>query len=301
MTTETFKGAGDARFSFRPQPGQNRRVSEATGAATTTNGKTQGVRLKTVALPVEHGGWGLALEPVVLGLCVAASWPGACLALATLAAFLTRHPLKIVAGDRRRGRRFPRTRAAERFALLYGAIAFITFTLAAAFAPAVFLWPLALAAPLAFVQLAYDALGRSRALLPELAGATAMASVAAALALAGGWTLAPALALWAVLTLRVVPAILYVRARLSISHGARPALWPALLAHAAAFTAVAALVWLRLAPALALLAMLVLLARAALSLLRPRPQTKAKHIGFGEIGFGLMTVLALVCGYAFGL
>ena len=27
-----------------------------------------GVRLKTVALPTEHGGWGITLEPVLLGL-----------------------------------------------------------------------------------------------------------------------------------------------------------------------------------------------------------------------------------------
>ncbi|HEX8069614.1 MAG TPA: YwiC-like family protein [Pyrinomonadaceae bacterium] len=299
MTTETLTRAGDARFSFPRRPGHNRRVSEAT--STTTQARPQGVRLKTVALPVEHGGWGLALEPVVLGLCVAPTWPGACLALATLAAFLTRHPLKIVAGDRRRGRRFPRTRVAERFALLYGALACASFCAAVALAPKVFLLPLVCAAPLAVVQLAYDALGRSRALLPELAGATAMASVAAAMALAGDWALAPALALWAVLTLRVVPTILYVRARLALSHGARPLLWPALLAHAAAVAATAALARAGLAPALARIAMLLLLARAAVSLLRPRPQTKAKHVGLRELGFGLLTVLALVFGYAFKL
>ena len=33
------------------------------------------VRVKTVALPNEHGGWGLLLEPVALGLLVVPSWP----------------------------------------------------------------------------------------------------------------------------------------------------------------------------------------------------------------------------------
>ena len=82
-----------------------------------------GVRIRTVALPNEHGGWGLALEPVALGLLVAPSPAGFFLAVATLGAFLKRHPFKIVAGDRRRGRRFPRTAVAERFALLYACLA----------------------------------------------------------------------------------------------------------------------------------------------------------------------------------
>ena len=31
--------------------------------------------LRTVALPSEHGGWGLTLEPVLLGLLVNLFWP----------------------------------------------------------------------------------------------------------------------------------------------------------------------------------------------------------------------------------
>src|SRR5437764_8878495 len=138
------------------------------------------VRLKTVALPVEHGGWGLSLEPVALGLLVAPSLPGLFLAFATVGAFLTRHPLKIVVADRRRGRRFPRTPVAERFALLYACGA--ALGLLAAIKTAVggeFLLPLALSAPLVSVQLIYDAKGRSRELLPEVSGSIVLASVSA--------------------------------------------------------------------------------------------------------------------------
>src|SRR5438067_816253 len=145
------------------------------------------VRLKSVALPVEHGGWGLSLEPVVLGLLIAPSLPGLFLAMATLAAFLARHPLKLVMADRRRGRRFARTPVAERFALLY--ILAASFSLLAALKAASsyeFLLPLLLASPLALIQLIYDRLSRSRALLPELAGATAMAAIASSIVLAGG-------------------------------------------------------------------------------------------------------------------
>ena len=69
-----------------------------------------------MALPSEHGGWGLTLEPGLLGLLIAPSTAGVCVALAALVAFLARTPLKIVAIDRRRGRVLERTRLAQRVA-----------------------------------------------------------------------------------------------------------------------------------------------------------------------------------------
>jgi hypothetical protein len=259
-----------------------------------------GVRLKTIALPTEHGGWGITLEPVVLGLLVAPSFAGAGLALATLGAFLARHPFKIVAGDRRRGRRFARTPYAEQFTLIYAAAALEGMLIALLSArDYAFLLPLAAAAPLAAVQLWYDAAGRSRGLLPELAGSLAMGSVACSMALAGGagWPLA--LGLWALLAARFVPAILYVRARLTELHGKEFARWPSLFAHAAALVGVVALAAFELLPRLAAAATALLLARAAYGFARRRPST-AKGVGFAEIAFGALTVAAAAAGVAFG-
>ena len=77
------------------------------------------VRLRTVALPAEHGGWGFIVEPVLLGLLIAPSWSGLALAIASMAVFLMRQPLKVLTLDRRRGRQTARTRAARQFFLLY--------------------------------------------------------------------------------------------------------------------------------------------------------------------------------------
>jgi hypothetical protein len=255
------------------------------------------VRVKTVALPTEHGGWGLSLEPVVLGLLVAPSWPGLFLSVATMGAFLARHPFKIVAGDRRRGRRFPRTPIAERFVLLYGGLA--ALGLMAAFKAAAsgeFLLPLLLAAPLASIQLFYDGRGRGRELLPEVAGSIAMASVAAAVALAGGWSRPTAFGLWLLLAARVVPTILFVRARLRQLHGraARPA--PVVLAHVIALALVLASVLANVVPALAVAAFLVLLLRAFRGF-SERKVVTAKRIGVRELVFGAMTVLAAALGH----
>lgn len=259
------------------------------------------IRLRTVALPVEHGGWSLALEPVALGLLVAPSIAGLFMALATLGAFLARHPFKIVMGDRRRGRRFPRTAAAEAFLLLYGALALASALAAAATASSyAFILPLLLAVPFVAVQLAFDAAGRSRSLAPELAGSAGLAAVAASIAMADGWTFSASTVLWGLLAARTVPSILYVRARLSVLHGEKPSKLPVNLAHVAALAIASVLAWLKLTPALAALALFVLLLRAAFGLSNRRDKGSAKRVGMAEVGYGAMTVLAIAAGYFFG-
>jgi hypothetical protein len=256
-----------------------------------------GVRVRTVALPVEHGGWGLTLEPVLLGMLVAPTLAGLFISVATVGAFLARHPLKIVVGDRRRGRRFARTAVAERFATLYVLVAAAGLLFALATADGYsFLWPLLFAAPLAAVQLFYDAKGDSRALWPELAGATALAGVATSIALAGGWSNAPAYGLWAVLAARTVTAILYVRARLHRLHGRHSSGAPVIAEHAAALGVIAALARASVVPVSAVAALVVLLLRAVHGLAEDNPRVTGKRIGIREIVFGALTVALVAIG-----
>jgi hypothetical protein len=257
------------------------------------------VRIKTVALPVEHGGWGLSLEPVVLGMLLAPSLAGLCLAFATVGAFLARHPLKIAVADWRRARRFPRTRMAEAFAALYSAIALLSFVAALWLGPAELLIPLAAALPLAVIQLAYDFTSRSRALLPELSGATAMAAVVASLVLAGGWRLATGLALWAILVARVLPTILYVRARLRAARGEKVSSGIIIFTHLLACAVALILVLQNLTTVLALIALSILLGRALMGL-NSRP-VSAKRVGITELIYGAMLVAFIVAGHALGI
>lgn len=264
--------------------------------------RTDLLRVRNVALPVEHGGWGLSLEPVTLGLLVAPSLPGLFLAIAALAAFLARHPLKLVMADRRRGRRFRRTPVAVRFALLYTIIASLSLLAVIKTAGSYqFLLPLVLASPLALIQLGYDRMSRSRALLAELAGATAMAAVASSIALADGWPLGLAFGLWAILAARFVPTILYVRARLRMLHGKEAAMENVLTIHAFSLIAALLLAWTRLASALAAVALLILLARALFGLSGDDRAASAKQIGIRELGFGAMTVIFIALGHYFNL
>ncbi len=260
------------------------------------------VRLKTVALPVEHGGWGLSLEPIVLGLLVASSLSGLFLSVATIATFLLRHPLKLVMADRRRARRFPRTAYAERFVQLYATIAALSLLTAIKTAASYeFLLPLLLAAPFALIQLIYDRASRSRALLPELAGATAMASIASSIALAGGWPRPAAFGLWAVLAARVVPTILYVRARLRMTRGQHTSPTAVLTMHLLALAVALALSWAKLVSVLAAVALFILLMRALLGFSEYDRAASARQIGIRELCFGAMTVIAVALGHFLGL
>jgi hypothetical protein len=171
-------------------------------------------RLVAVAVPTEHGGWGLTLEPALLGLLVAPSWSGAALAAAALVAFVARTPVKVALVDRWRHRRIPRTVLAERVAvielgLLLGLVAVAIVTADGAF------WvPIVIALPLVAIELWFDMRSRSHRLLPELAGTIGIGGVSAAIVLADGGDARVAAALWCIVAARAVASIPFVRLQL---------------------------------------------------------------------------------------
>lgn len=257
-----------------------------------------GVRIKTIALPAEHGGWGLLFEPIVLGLLLAPSIAGLYLALSVVGVFLARHPLTLLALNRRRPS--PRTRLAKQFATFYLIVASLTFLQAVLSSQYSFALPLLIAAPMALVQVAHDWNGRRRVLLPEIAGAVAILSLAPAIALADGWSNSTAFALWAIMIARAVPAILYVRACLARLHSRPASPLPMLFAHVLSIGAIAWLASAALAPRLVIVAMTVLLLRSAIGFaFAGRRKVTAKQVGFSEIAFGALTVFAVVLGRLF--
>jgi hypothetical protein len=102
------------------------------------------------------------------------------------------------------------------------------------------------------------------------------------------------------LAARVVPTIFYVRTRLRRLHSRAVSAAPTYCSHAAAVALASALAWAGLAPKLSIVAMIVLLLRAAFGITDGKPGT-AKMIGLCEIGFGVLTVFAVAAGYLFGL
>lgn len=175
---------------------------------------------RAVAMPDEHGGWAITAEPALLGLLVAPSWAGGLLAIAAMLAFVARTPLKVVLVDRWRHRWLPRSQLALRIAaveltLLAGLVA-LTVTLAG------WRWivPVLIAVPLVAVELWFDMRSRSRRLVPELCGAVGISAAAASIALAGGADARLAVALWVLLSGRVITSIPFVRTQIGrLRHG----------------------------------------------------------------------------------
>jgi len=259
------------------------------------------LRLRSLALPVEHGGWGFLLEPILLGLLLCPSPSGLCLGVAATGAFLARHPLKLVMADRRRGSRYPRTAVAARVAIAYAALAAVAFLTALALSPAPFWIPVLLASPLAALAVFRDAAGRSRELDAELAGAAALASSVAAITLAFGFSRPAALLLWLLLAARAATAILYVRARLRLDRGVAAGTRLVVVSHGLLLLLGVWLAALSALPWLAVVALAALLVRAAYGVSSRRGALKPKQLGWRELGFGSLLILLLALGHAFGV
>jgi hypothetical protein len=205
-------------------PGNPDHVVDDPGATGPTEadaaGQVRAPSFKSVALPGEHGGWGLTVEPGLLGILVAPGWAGLCLALAALVAFLARTPVKLVLIDRRRDRSLPRTQLALRVAIVEVLLLVALIVVAALTASGTSWWiPAVVSAPLVAIELSYDMRSRSRRLVPELAGAVGIAGVAAMIVLADAADTPLAIGIWLILAGRVVSAIPHVRGQIFRLHG----------------------------------------------------------------------------------
>lgn len=249
---------------------------------------------RAVAVPSEHGGWGLTLEPVLLGLLVAPSVAGGALGGAALLAFLLRTPLKLALVDRRRDRWLARSSLALRIAAVEATAVLLLAAVAWRRAGTGWLAPVALAVPLVAVELWFDVRSRSRRLLPELCGAAGMGAVAAAVAVCGGAEAPVAAGLWLVLAGRVVGAIPFVRVRILRLRRGSTATGSSDLGQAAAVTVAAVAVLVE--PAMAVGAAAVTLLAVLQLVGARRPPVPAKVIGLRQMAFGLGVVLATAAG-----
>jgi hypothetical protein len=235
----------------------------------------------------------LTLEPVLLGLLVGFSWPGVAIGAAMFLAFLLRTPMKLALVDRRRGRTLPRTRVAERIAVVELVLVVGAVGLAIAAAGWTWLVPLAVAAPLFAVELWFDVRSRSRRLVPELCGAIGVTATAAAIVIAGDRSARLAVAVSAVLAARALASIPFVRTQiLRLRHdtplGATDAMQVAAVLAAVAATIIDHRVVVGTAA-------VVLLALAQAVALR-RPVPPVKILGLRQMAMGLAVVAATAAG-----
>ena len=274
-----------------------------------TQVKTSAAPWRAVALPAEHGSWGLVLEPIILGLLVVPSAAGWALGLTAFAAFLLRQPARTLLSAARRGRATARTGYAQRFtavyAVLFAASAGLTLLLvtrpgATGIAG---LWPLLLALPSALIFIWFEWLNDPRHWLAEIGGAAAFAPLPATMALLAGADGTTALGLAVVSLARAWPSITYIRARIRLEKGKadidklRHDRRLVTLLGGAGLLAVGLLAGRGWLPWLALLPFVILLMRSVEGLSTGRRRLAIRTIGFMELGLGVLTVLLVAAGY----
>ena len=259
------------------------------------------ISVRRIALPTEHGSWGFLAEPLVAGLAIAFSPTAPWIVMTTIGAFLLRQPLRVLIADRMDRRDDGLATTSLYFVGLYAGLFAVGLTGTLSAAGTRPLIPFFIVLPLVVVQIYFDIFRRSRALVPEIAGAISISSSIAAIALAGGFQWRFAAALWLVLIARLVPSIIYVRERLRLEKGKAHSLSVPAAAHIAALLLVAILSFFELVPVITSAAMMVLLFRAITGLSATRRKMRAMQIGVREVAYGIMTIVMLITGYYAGL
>jgi hypothetical protein len=150
------------------------------------------------------------------------------------------------------------------------------------------------ALPLVAVEGWFEVRSRGRRLVPELAGAIAVGSVAAMVLLAGGQTGRLAAGAWLVLAGRVTTSIPHVRAQIARLHQ-RPSRARTAIVGDLAAGALAAVAW-ALVPGLATGAVAVLLVIAIQRAASRRPVPRPMIIGAQQTALGIGVVVATAIG-----
>ena len=249
---------------------------------------------RAVAMPSEHGGWGLTLEPVVLGLLVGWSGAGFALGIAAFTAFLLRTPAKLVAVDLRRGRWLDRSRMALRIAIVELVVLGVAVVVVVASAGWSWLVPVVVAGPLVAIELSFDIRSRGRRLVPELCGAFGITAVAASILIAAGRSTALATGVWLVLAARAVGAIPFVRVQIARLRRGRGPVWQSDLAQVIAVVVAAVAVAADGRLLLGLAGVTVL--AVAQSFWVRRPPIPAKQLGLRQMAIGMALVAVTAVG-----
>lgn len=256
------------------------------------------IALSRVLLPTEHGSWAFLFEPLVAGLAICFSPAAPMIAIAAIAAFFARQPLKtyflLPANS-------PVASTAIQFATLFGAVSMLAIIGAAWVGGTGILSVAGAAAIVGGMQFRLDIARAGRSLAAELAGSAAISSSVAMMALADGRTWGFAAAIWAIFAMRFLPSILYVRTRLLLEKGKSFKRDMPIFAHAASLVGITSLYFLGLASILTVAIFLFLLARCVVGLSERRTKMKAMKIGVWEVVYGSLTLLSIIVGYYAGI
>lgn len=256
------------------------------------------IQIRAVALPKEHGGWGILGEAALLGIILTPTLNGLLLIVFAAGAFLLYFPARIFVQDKRAGQTYTRTIWAGRFAILYAVITAGALSGVFMISKTFFWLPLAAAVPLVVLRTPYVLRKDDKSLPPELLGSLALGSVAASILIAGGWNIIPALRAWLILSARGVTSVIYIRHRLRKERKQACSKGNVFAVHLLGLTVLWALASHLLIPWPAVWGFGILSARAVygMSFTSVHPQ-RPQAIGIQEMAFGIVNVLFISAGY----
>jgi hypothetical protein len=245
-----------------------------------------------LTLPKEHGSWSLALEALALGMFVAPSVAGCALVWAAVAGFFMRRPLKLALSDKPD----PRILLASVVVIALSIIVITSLLLAALFGSMKNLWPLMPAAIAGIGFAWFDSRNEVRQGAAELCGVIAFGMLPATFATLAGWSVTASAALAAVMLVRSVSTVLFVRTYLRRNKGDAINPTPAFLAAVAGQLLAGWLVLAHLVPWPAVVFAAILAIRT-FWVLSGNLRLSAKRIGIAEATFGIVMVLSLAVSW----
>ncbi len=251
--------------------------------------------IKIVAIPAEHGASVMLGESLLAGLLVAASGKGMLPAFGWLFLFLMSNPFKILLKDISHQVFTNRTSMALWFCSGFGILALGFFVGTYILSGPLFMIVFAGVIPLGLIHLWTVVKAGKKEFTAELSGVLSLGAVAASIVLAAGHSYAQAFVLWAILAVRAVTSIIYVRERLNQSHGKINNYGLVNFVHIAGVALLGMLVLAHLVSSLLFIAGFLLVIR--LWFLYQRQPITAKNLGLQESVLGIAFVVLVAFAF----
>ncbi len=251
-------------------------------------------KIRNIALPEEHGSWGFVLEPLILSLIVGWSKPGLFLALASFLLFLAHQPIRIILNKKKN--LLLRKKAGGIF-FLYLALAGLFLGIVYQSADHYLLYPFLLALLLMGGFLLFELSGKARVITSEIIATVSIGFIAVAIVLLSGWSEVKAWAYFFLLLNRAVPTVLFIHERINV---VRKQKVNKRIPITVAVIGIAVALYLsiqNLIPKLALLGIVVLIARIIAGFTKPMLKLTLKQAGILEFIYGILFVLISAVAY----
>ncbi len=256
--------------------------------------KNSKINIRQIALPTEHGSWGFVLEPLILSLLVAYSFPGLILGFCTFFMFLSHQPLKNILKRKKQSS--------------YNKASFIVLGIYSLFIVSLFaivffqvsidtLIPFGAAVVIMMIYITSLYLKKNRELISELSAPISISLITLSIVLFAEWRLINVLVFFFILLARSIPTTFYVHAKLLMIKK-KPAKKLTSILQGILFTLILLLFSiLGYSPYLAVFASLLLLIRAYWGLYVSKEKVKVKVFGIWEFIYGGLFVLIVAAGY----